>query len=135
MRKSFFRKIEIKHQFFINDKAFILTGKHLAYLTAFLNSPLFKFAFKDDFPELLGDTRELRKVFFEHVTVKEIDDESWYIAQLDKLIVAKATGADTTSIENEITEAIFDIYGLTAVERSMVLGKSILSPVEADSIS
>ena len=124
-----------KDQFFINDKAFILTGKHLAYLTAFLNSPLFKFAFKDDFPELLGDTRELRKVFFEHVTVKEIDDESWYIAQLDKLIVAKATGADTTSIENEITEAIFDIYGLTAVERSMVLGKSILSPVEADSIS
>lgn len=83
----------------------------------------------------MGDTRELRKVFFEHVTVKEIDDESWYIAQLDKLIVAKATGADTTSIENEITEAIFDIYGLTAVERSMVLGKSILSPVEADSIS
>ena len=51
--------------FYQNDKSFMITGKHIPFLTAFLNSSLFKFCFRDNFPELLGGTRELRKIFFE----------------------------------------------------------------------
>ena len=53
--------------FYQNDKSFMITGNHLAYLTAFLNSSLFKFCFLDNFPELQGGTRELRKIFFDKV--------------------------------------------------------------------
>ena len=47
-----------------NQKCFIITGKHLGYLTAFLNSSLFKFCFANRFPELQGKTRELSKIFY-----------------------------------------------------------------------
>ena len=35
--------------FLQNDKSFMITGKHIAYLTAFLNSSIFKFCFLDKF--------------------------------------------------------------------------------------
>lgn len=51
--------------FVTNQKCFIITSNDncLKYLTAFFNSKLFKFCFKDNFPELLGNTFELSKVF------------------------------------------------------------------------
>lgn len=64
-----------KDNFYSNDKSFILLGKHLKYLTCFFNSKLFKYCFSDNFPELQGGTRELRKVFFDKIPVKQISDE------------------------------------------------------------
>jgi hypothetical protein len=61
--------------FYTNQKCFILTGKHIEYLTCFLNSNVFKFCFKDNFPLLLGGTRELSKVFFEKISIKPISDD------------------------------------------------------------
>ena len=62
-------------QFFQNDKSFMITGEHTAFLTAFLNSSIFKFCFIDNFPELLGGTRELRKIFFDKIPVLQVSDE------------------------------------------------------------
>ena len=61
--------------FYQNDKSFMITGNHLAYLTAFLNSSLFKFCFLDNFPELQGGTRELRKIFFDKIPVLNVSDD------------------------------------------------------------
>lgn len=61
--------------FYQNDKSFMITGKHIPFLTAFLNSSLFKFCFRDNFPELLGGTRELRKIFFDKISVIKVSDE------------------------------------------------------------
>ena len=63
-----------KGSFFTNQKCFIITGNHLGYLTAFLNSCLFKYCYRDNFPELLGGTRELRKIFFDYIPVKKVDE-------------------------------------------------------------
>ena len=57
--------------FYQNDKSFMITGTYVSYLAAFLNSALFKFCFRDNFPELLGGTRELRKIFFDKIPVKK----------------------------------------------------------------
>jgi len=57
-------------RFFQNDKSFMITGERVAFLTAFLNSSLFKKCFIDNFPELQGGTRELRKIFFYCCPVK-----------------------------------------------------------------
>ena len=51
--------------FYQNDKSFMITGNTVAYLTAFLNSSIFKYCFLNNFPELQGGTRELRKIFFD----------------------------------------------------------------------
>ncbi|OAV70659.1 hypothetical protein Barb4_01193 [Bacteroidales bacterium Barb4] len=65
-----------KHSFFQNDKSFMIVGEHIAYLTAFLNSSLFKFCFADNFPELQGGTRELRKIFFDKISVLQIGNST-----------------------------------------------------------
>jgi adenine-specific DNA-methyltransferase len=59
--------------FFTNDKGFIITSKgdSLAYLTAFLNSSLFRCCFRDNFPELMGNTYEVRKIFVDQIPVKK----------------------------------------------------------------
>ena len=62
------------NSFFINDKAFIITGNNLSYLIAFFNSNIFKICYRDNFPELQGGTRELRKIFFEQVKIPNIQD-------------------------------------------------------------
>lgn len=55
--------------YFTNNKCFIITGDHLRYLTSFLNSKLFRFTFEEDFPELQGNSRELRKVILEELPI------------------------------------------------------------------
>ncbi|MDR0336932.1 MAG: hypothetical protein LBI18_07565, partial [Planctomycetaceae bacterium] len=62
--------------FYQNDKSFMIIGKDIAFLTAFFNSSLFKFCFLNNFPELQGGTRELRKIFFDKVPVLKIDNET-----------------------------------------------------------
>lgn len=63
--------------FFINDKAFILTTEEesLPYLTAVLNSTVFRCCFKDNFPELMGNTYEVRKIFMDKVPIKKPDGQ------------------------------------------------------------
>ncbi|MBC6428233.1 MAG: class I SAM-dependent DNA methyltransferase, partial [Cellvibrionales bacterium] len=59
--------------FFINDKAFILSGDKeiLPYLTALLNSSLFRCCFKENFAALGEKGRELRKIFIEKIPLKK----------------------------------------------------------------
>ena len=44
-----------ENSYMINDKGFIITGQHIEFLTAFFNSKVFKFCFKENFPELMGN--------------------------------------------------------------------------------
>lgn len=65
--------LDTAEQFFINDKAFILTSEteSLGYLAAVLNSTLFRCCFMDNFPNLGEDRRELRKIFMEKIPIKK----------------------------------------------------------------
>jgi adenine-specific DNA-methyltransferase len=94
----------------------------LGYLTAFFNSKVFRFAFKEYFPELLGDSRELSKVFFETVSVKEIDEESNYNLQkiVDEIQVLKSNGQATLKLETIIENYISNLYGLTEKEIDLI---------------
>ena len=100
--------------FLQNDKSFMITGKHIAYLTAFLNSSIFKFCFLDKFPELQGGTRELRKIFFDKIPVLKVSDKE---NEIFKSLV--------TDIQNDykkekailIDERHFELYGLSKEER------------------
>lgn len=77
--------------FYTNDKNYIITGKSLKYLTSFFNSKLFKYCFSNNFPNLGEDRRELRKVFFDKIPVKQIsnDDEKPFNAIVDYVTFLK----------------------------------------------
>jgi len=107
--------------FVTNNKCFILTGKKLNYLTAFLNSSLFKYCFKDDFPELLGGTRELRKVFLEQIPIKMINDAQEKIFEELITLFNNSPHIDQKLvIAKKIDQLIFDVYELTLVEREEI---------------
>ena len=101
-----------------NQKCFIVTGKKLGFLTAFLNSSLFKFCFRDNFPELLGGTRELSKVFFDKIPILPIDEDT--NAQFAEL-VQDIQQEYTTEKAMLIDECLFDLYDLTEEERKACL--------------
>lgn len=104
-------------RFFQNDKSFMITGERVAFLTAFLNSSLFKKCFIDNFPELQGGTRELRKIFFDKIPVilvdNAVDDEFRVLVEQMQTQWDKETAI-------RIDQKIFDLYGLTEEERNTI---------------
>jgi len=104
-------------RFLTNQKCFIITGGCMAYLTAFFNSSIFKFCFRDSFPELQGGTRELSKIFFDKIPIKKITPEQ-----------NEAFRKAVTSIQLDYTKEsavsidtmLFDLYNLTNEERKVI---------------
>jgi len=103
--------------FYQNDKSFMITGQHIAYLTAFLNSSIFKFCFLNNFPELQGGTRELRKVFFDKIPVKQISDD---LNEHFVILVNEMQKSPSVIKAKEIDKLIFDVYELSKEERDVI---------------
>jgi hypothetical protein len=108
--------------FYQNNKSFFISGSNLGFLCAFLNSSLFKFCFLENFPELLGGTRELRKIFFDKIPVVKIEDQvnimfDGLVAQIQQ---RKENNQETESLEREIDNQIFSLYKLDHKERQAI---------------
>ena len=116
--------IDLEEHYYHNDKSFHLITDSIYWLGAFLNSKLFKYCFRDNFAELLGGTRELRKVFFEPIPVKQISraEEKPFEIILNKILSLKKQNpaADTTALEKEIDQMVYQLYGLTDEEIEIV---------------
>ena len=103
--------------FFTNQKCFIITGEYMAYLTAFFNSSIFKFCFRDMFPELQGGTRELSKIFFDKISVKRVTND---INNIFNTAIGKLQSDYTKEKAIAIDELLFDLYNLTDEERKLI---------------
>jgi hypothetical protein len=108
--------------YFTNQKCFIITGKYLEYLTAFLNSSLFKFCFRDNFPELQGGTRELSKIYFDSIPVLKVDTKTnkLFRDKILKIQELKTQSIKTMDKEIEVDNMIFDLYQLDVEERNII---------------
>ena len=100
-----------------NQKCFIITGKRVAYLTAFFNSSLFKYCFRDSFPELQGGTRELSKIFFDKIPVYEVSDAQ---NQQFQEAVEDIQNEYTRQKAQRIDSMLFDLYNLSSEERNTI---------------
>ena len=103
--------------YYTNQKCFIITGQSLAYLTAFFNSSLFKFCFRESFPELQGGTREMSKIFFDRIPVLQVNDED-----NEKFVELVYDIQREYSKEKaiQIDERLFNLYNLTTEEREAI---------------
>ena len=103
--------------FYTNQKCFIITGKNIGFLTAFLNSSLFKYCYIDNFPKLGEKGRELSKIFFDKISVIQPNND-----------VEKQFLSAVISIQEQYTKEkvlaidkmIFDIYNLSQKEREII---------------
>ena len=87
-----------------------------AYLEDF-SKPKFKFCFLDNFPELQGGTRELRKIFFDKIPVLKVSDEinNSFIPLLNDI-----QNEYTKQKAQRIDSMLFDLYNLTTDERKVI---------------
>ncbi len=109
-------------KFYTNQKCFFITGKCLKYLTAFFNSNIFKVCFRDNFPELLGGTRELSKVFFEKMLIYKPseNEENVFSDFLNELISCQDNGANISTVEKKINNALYSLFFLSEAEIASV---------------
>ncbi|MGB4413422.1 MAG: Eco57I restriction-modification methylase domain-containing protein [Paludibacter sp.] len=119
--------IDINEHYYHNDKTFHIVTNRIYWLGAFLNSTLFKYCFKDNFAELMGGTRELRKVFFEPIPVMQITEEQEkpFEKLVNEILYSKKSNpsTDTTTLEAEIDQLVYELYGLTEEEIRIVEGE------------
>jgi len=105
--------------YYVNEKAYMIVGRHLAYLTAFFNSALFRYCFTDDFPIIQGAGRELRKSAFQRIPVKDVTDEenAEYERRVMEIQQMKREGQSTEEKEHELDLMILAHYGITDSEQ------------------
>ena len=117
-------------EMYCNDKGFIMTGRSLKYLCAILNSTLVTW--------MIGNTglttgmglTQWKKFVVERIPVPSITDEEQvpFTELVDEILQAKTSDpdTDTSNLEWEIDRLVYDLYGLTdeedtVVERSLSL--------------
>ena len=104
-------------RYLTNQKCFIITGKNIAYLTAFFNSSIFKYCFIDNFPKLGENGREMSKIFFDKIPVYEVSDKQ---NQQFIYVVEDIQKEYTKQKAQKIDSMLFDLYGLTTEERKVI---------------
>ena len=106
-----------EREYVTNQKCFIITGCSIAFLAAFLNSSLFKYCFRDSFPELQGGTREMSKIFFDKIPVIMVDDatESEF-----STLIKDIQGDYSKEKAISLDQRLFDLYNLTDEERTTI---------------
>ena len=103
--------LDEKTHFFTNDKGFIITsnGDALTYLIAILNSSIFRCCFRDNFPELMGNTYEVRKIFVDQIRIKKPSDEQADLFDsLVSMVQFTKNQTDTYSAQTEFLENLID---------------------------
>ena len=112
--------------YYFNDKAFMIVGGHLGYLTAFFNSRLFRYCFFEAFPPIQGGNRELREVIFKRIPVKDVTDEenAEYERRVMEIQQMKCEGQSTEEKEHELDLMILAHYGITNPgQQNIILSK------------
>ena len=101
--------------FYINQKAFMIVGKHLGYLTAFFNSALFRYCFTDNFPIIQGAGREMNESIFKRIPVKDVTDKEdvEYERRVMEIQQMKREGLSTKEKEHELDMMILAHYKIT----------------------
>lgn len=70
----------------------------------------------------MGGTRELRKIFFDLIPVKMINEEinNTFNLKVEKIQHLKRENLNTYVLEKEIDEMLFNLYELTIEERETI---------------
>lgn len=123
--------------YFTNDKGFIINSNIncLAYLTAFLNSTVFRGCFRDNFPELMGNTYEVRKILIEKIPVKKPNAKE--VELFEKLVplvqLAKGQGNYSTALflEDLIDACVMECYFAQHMsERDLLFHEKVAAVLE-----
>ena len=108
----------LDNKFFLgNNGVSLITGMHLGYLTAFLNSKLFNYYFTDSVIKI-SQAFEALEIYMKTIYIKDVtNQEDKRFKELVYEIQDKnKNNEDTTELEKKINNMIYELYGLTEEE-------------------
>lgn len=110
---------------YTNQKCFIIVSSDL-FLLGILNSKLFFYLFKMILPKLRGDFYEPSYVYLKDFPIvdAETEDKDIIISIVSNILEMKKlnTHTDTTALESQIDQLVYQLYGLTDDEIKIVEG-------------
>jgi len=108
------------HSFRLTDKSY--SDK---YVLGVLNSKLMQWVIYDLCPVKMGNARKYGLDYIKKLPIKEADEkmQSKIVKLVDKTISMKRNSSDTTVIEKEIDQLVYQLYDLTEEEIKIVEGK------------
>ena len=113
--------------FYVNQKCFMITGKHLKYIQWLFNSKILNYLFKQVWATLWWAWYEMSKIFIEKllVAIPTPSQESAIITLVDQILTLKKSDptSDTTVLETQIDQLVYELYGLTEDEVKIVEGE------------
>ena len=108
---------------------FVLTGESLKFLCTVLNSRLTHWLFQSTAPTSGMGTLRWKKVYVERLPIPKISaaKQQPFIKLMDQILQAKAINpaTDTSVLEAEIDQLIYQLYGLTDQEIATVQGSPL----------
>ncbi|TAF44669.1 MAG: class I SAM-dependent DNA methyltransferase [Sphingobacteriales bacterium] len=108
---------------FVLNTSYILVGEKLKYLLGILNSKFFQFAFIK-FYQSGGIDGEITVQAIEKVPIfyPNPKEENLMIKLVDKIIELKEKNKNTTALETQINQLVYQLYNLTEEEIKIVEG-------------
>ena len=94
------------------------TEINLKFLLAILNSKVITFVIHSTFPVKAGGYYSMSSTFVDKLPIIQLtaDKQKPLIESVDKILKAKLNGNDTTTLEAEIDQLVYQLYGLTQEE-------------------
>ncbi|HEY5124675.1 MAG TPA: TaqI-like C-terminal specificity domain-containing protein, partial [Ignavibacteria bacterium] len=109
-----------------NNTIFFITGKNLRYLLAILNSKVAKWYFNEISTSSGMGTNRWLKYKIEQLPIKDIaeDKQEPFVQFVNQILFAKKSdpNTDTSVLENEIDQLVYELYGLTEEEIKIIEG-------------
>ncbi|MEI3652025.1 MAG: TaqI-like C-terminal specificity domain-containing protein [Dolichospermum lemmermannii FEM_B0920] len=110
--------------YYVEAAAFLMTGEKLKYLLAILNSKLSEWYFNQISTTTGMGTNRWRKYKIEMLPIKEPTETEELLLEkiVNQILTAKKSDpkADTTALETEIDQLVYQLYELTAEEIKII---------------
>jgi adenine-specific DNA-methyltransferase len=115
-----------KEGYFVEATSFMMTAPCTKFLVAILNSRIAEYLFANIGTKTGMGTIRWKKYTIEQLSVPDVSPEKQapLVEFVDRILAAKAAdpAADTSALEREIDERVYQLYGLTAEEIAIVEG-------------
>jgi hypothetical protein len=116
---------ELGEYYPLNNFSFIVSekGNSLISLLGILNSKLMNWYFSNCYVDY-----NIKPKYIEQLPIPQISKEAQapFIEKVEKILTIKKENpkADTSALENEIDQLVYELYGLTEEEKAIVEGKN-----------
>ncbi|GHT60367.1 hypothetical protein AGMMS50239_09230 [Bacteroidia bacterium] len=112
-------------QHYLPSNGYILTSENIPikYLLGLLNSNLLKYYFGFIGVMTAGGAYTLKHATIQQLPIVVANDQQQIIDCVEQILQSKKKNSDTSKLENEIDQLVYELYGLTAEEIKIVEGK------------